>query len=1159
MNTNFKQKLIGMYNGAMGDTRFAKHFPEDELKKIIGYGTMGETGENYFLFIYRDFYRDPGYYGSILFLNKRDDLDHPVTVTGIELDGQNRVRNVYVKAALFFLKNEYQNTMAVSGSSHKVFAMAKERINAYIGKKTPVFDNIDLLATFNDDISGQTVKATIIKNKNINRSSQTPDLKAKLELFQKQTDNEAIAIDPDTIESKMRAKPAINLKWQVLDLSGQKHPYFHPLLVPIKSDGSNAKPQAVPKSGLEYIALEIDNSWASSWQYIAEDFKQLAYIDNLPGSMGFKIKLMQGLFFKKMANALFNWPEELGFYQPDNQKKDYKKMQRIKFTHLSLRFAPALAKRKEQVLRFFLTFNDEQGNVIDARDDYKVIFTEQGELFVFLNSSDGHPWFAIPAQPEIFTLFFKFLIQQPECHMDDFDDILAALKTLESDSLTIQNKPLKKYRLSIRPTPVLNLYPSEEKNNNDYRLVPDFDYDSHINGYIAQHPNKIVCTYDPDQELESRCMEILKSDPFLTPQMDYHPQKKSVYHFFEFKNNDMLKWLMERGNKYLEKGFKIYSAKWKRYIGNTGASIGIQIEANIDWLQFKPMIQDPVTGKIIPLEIQSIDITNNTVEDKKGSLHLLTKKEIEKLAKLMGYSHQKGGAFHVPSKNFVLIRQLYDQKMADLPQVKDVLNLEKRLKEFDKIPPYPLTDSFNGTLRNYQEEGFKWLYFLRDYGFAGCLADDMGLGKTVQTLALLQTLKQENKLKTSLLVVPVSAIPNWESEITSFAPSLTYYRHIGTNRDKDHGTWFQYDLIITSYATIRNDIETAKDIPFDYIILDEAQNIKNAASQTSKAIKILQAKNRLALSGTPVENNSLELWSLFEFLMPGYLGSLKWFSKQFAQAIEKNQDLNKAELLKKMIYPFILRRKKEAVEKELPEKTEIVSRLILSEEQATLYAETAEFYRHQLEDDINEKGVSGSSIKILEGMLRLRQICLFPQLVNKDYKDIASTKFNHLQGLLEDILAEGHKVLVFSQFVHALKIIKNHCDIEGIDYSYIDGSVKLNDREQAIKKFQENEETGVFLLSLKAGGVALNLTAADYVIIFDPWWNPAVEAQAIDRSHRIGQTKKVMVYRMVMEGTIEEKMLQLQERKKTLVDNLITSETESFKNLSRDDVMQLFK
>jgi non-specific serine/threonine protein kinase len=278
-----------------------------------------------------------------------------------------------------------------------------------------------------------------------------------------------------------------------------------------------------------------------------------------------------------------------------------------------------------------------------------------------------------------------------------------------------------------------------------------------------------------------------------------------------------------------------------------------------------------------------------------------------------------------------------------------------------------------------------------------------------------------------------------------------------------------------------------------------------------------------------------------------------------ARGIEKGDEPEKSELLKKMIYPFVMRRKKQEVETELPEKIEIVSKLPMEEEQLKIYGETARFYREELDKEIDEKGVTGSSMKILEGMLRLRQICLFPRLVDEKFNRVPSAKFDHFKELLEDILAEDHKVLVFSQFVQVLKMIRGYCDEEKYTYSYIDGSVKVNTREQMVKSFQEDEGNRVFLLSLKAGGTALNLTAADYVIIFDPWWNPAVEAQAIDRSHRIGQTKKVMVYRMVVKDSIEEKMLVLQEKKKALVENLVASDAKAFKNLKKEDILDIFK
>jgi non-specific serine/threonine protein kinase len=408
------------------------------------------------------------------------------------------------------------------------------------------------------------------------------------------------------------------------------------------------------------------------------------------------------------------------------------------------------------------------------------------------------------------------------------------------------------------------------------------------------------------------------------------------------------------------------------------------------------------------------------------------------------------------------------------------------------------------------------------------------------------------------LVVPVSAVPNWESEIDKFAPMLSFYAHMGKSRTKDNSLWKEKDLIITSYATLRIDIHLFEDFKFDYIVLDESQNIKNYKSQTSKAAKVLTAKYRLTLSGTPIENNSSELWSLFDFLMPGYFGSYKWFNHQFAIPIERDKSEYKIKLLKKMIFPFILRRKKEEVEKELPEKVEITSRLQMDPVQSQLYEEMAASYKNSIESEIDENGLSKSSMKIFEAMLRLRQICLFPQLADPKHNGIPSAKFDHFKNLLEDILAENHKVLIFSQFVQALKFIREYLEEEGFKFSYLDGSTNMEARKDMISSFQDDEDNRIFLLSLKAGGVAINLTAADYVIIFDPWWNPAVEAQAIDRSHRIGQTRKVIVYRMVIKNSIEEKMVKLQEQKKNLVDDIISTDSKSFKNLTKNEIINLF-
>jgi len=410
----------------------------------------------------------------------------------------------------------------------------------------------------------------------------------------------------------------------------------------------------------------------------------------------------------------------------------------------------------------------------------------------------------------------------------------------------------------------------------------------------------------------------------------------------------------------------------------------------------------------------------------------------------------------------------------------------------------------------------------------------MGLGKTVQTLAFLQKLKEDNDLGKVLLVVPVTTIVNWETEIERFTPELKYTRHFGQTRTKDEELVKNFDIIIISYHTLRNDIDFFYNFEFDYLILDEAQNIKNSSSQIFKTVKIIKAKHKLTLSGTPIENNTLELWSQMDFLNSGLLGTIYEFKKNFANPIEAYHDKNAVERLKKIIYPFILRRKKQEVAKDLPEKEEII-----------LFCE------------MDKSGVQKSAFQIFEALLRLRQAALFPELIDLKFKNIQSIKFEELKEKIEEGINENHKILVFSQFVKSLKIIEKFVIDKKFKYSYIDGQTKNRDKE--IKSFQEEENVNLFLLSLKAGGVGINLTASDYVILFDPWWNPAVESQAVDRTHRIGQTKKVIVYKLIVKDTVEEKILHLQEKKKELVSELITEDSAFFKSLSKNDILDLFE
>lgn len=459
--------------------------------------------------------------------------------------------------------------------------------------------------------------------------------------------------------------------------------------------------------------------------------------------------------------------------------------------------------------------------------------------------------------------------------------------------------------------------------------------------------------------------------------------------------------------------------------------------------------------------------------------------------------------------------------------------------------------------REYQLKGFGWLWFMYKYGLNGILADDMGLGKTLQALTVLQKAKEVDGSMPTLVICPTTVVFNWESEIQKFAPELTCLKLAGSDRKNHFKEIPNYDVVITSYALIRRDIKHFKDINFRYIILDESQNIKNAMSQTAQAVKQLQANHKLALSGTPIENKLEELWSVFDFLMPGFLLSVAEFNARYVNPIMERQDKTVEKRLKLQIYPFILRRMKRDVAKDLPDKVENIAYCELTDEQKDFYLQVFDSTKEELFKSIEQNGLEKSRLSIFSALLRLRQICCHPRLYDKEnVKHIMSSgKFEKLKSMLEEIISEGHRVLLFSQFVNMLDIVKGWLEREGIEYEYLTGKTK--DRQAAVEHFN-NSKIPIFLISLKAGGTGLNLTGADYVIHYDPWWNPAVEDQATDRAYRIGQTKKVFVYRLITKNTVEEKIQKLKTIKRNLVDSVISVDRNIVKSLTMDDIREIF-
>ena len=506
------------------------------------------------------------------------------------------------------------------------------------------------------------------------------------------------------------------------------------------------------------------------------------------------------------------------------------------------------------------------------------------------------------------------------------------------------------------------------------------------------------------------------------------------------------------------------------------------------------------------------------------------------------------------------ILQHVDANITKDEEYKKIVNQVSK-KEIDENIEVP--KSLKSELRSYQKTGFKWLKILDKYGFGGILADDMGLGKTIQLLAVISSYKEENSNpKPSIVVCPSSLSLNWKNEINKFAPSIkTLVIHGNANDRKDQIESIpEYNLVITSYDLLKRDIDIYKDanIEFKYIIADEAQYIKNNNTQNARAIKVIKSETRYALTGTPIENSLSELWSIFDFIMPGYLFSYKKFKELYEMPIVRDNDEWAMKKLKTLIEPFILRRTKKEVLTELPDKTISVLNNEMQDEQLKLYMSYMAEARKEVRDEIRDNGFEKSQIKILALLMRLRQICCHPSLFISNYKG-ESSKLNQCIELLKDAILSGHKILLFSGYSSMLEIIEKELQKENIKYFKLTGQTKVGDRIKLVEEFNNNDEIKVFLISLKAGGTGLNLIGADMVIHYDPWWNLSAENQATDRTYRIGQKKNVQVYKLITKDSIEEKIYELQERKANLAKTMLSTETTFINKLSKEDIMALFQ
>jgi len=594
----------------------------------------------------------------------------------------------------------------------------------------------------------------------------------------------------------------------------------------------------------------------------------------------------------------------------------------------------------------------------------------------------------------------------------------------------------------------------------------------------------------------------------------------------------------------------------KFFLGES--SISIEIKENIDWFDIYANIK--FGDFTIPFnELRRIiSLKGNEITLPNGEIAVIPEKWLIEYSELFAFVEDgktRNGS-HVSMKlkkhHLALVRDLENGQLAKVSMDRKL----DKLQNFKEIEDVNVPVYFNGVLRPYQLSGYNWLHFLNKYNFGGCLADDMGLGKTVQTLALLQAHREKNIKHASLLVMPTSLVYNWELESKKFTPDLKIQVYMGTNRNKDVAEFKNYDIVLTSYGIVRLDIQILTKFYFNYIILDESQAIKNPNSNISKAVRKLKSKYRLILTGTPLENSTMDLWSQMNFINPGLLGNQHFFKNEFLTPIEKKKDELKTRKLNTIIKPFILRRHKSQVAKELPEKVENIKYSVMTESQEDRYEEAKSFYRNKILDEIEKNGVKKSHFILLQGLTKLRQIANHPKMIDENYKG-DSGKLDDVVQMISNALSEGHKILIFSQFVKHLSILCEYLNKHKIKFAYLDGSTK--DRESQVRSFQENEDIHIFMISLKAGGLGLNLTKADYVFLLDPWWNPAVEQQAIDRAHRIGQENKVFTYKFISKNTVEEKIIALQKRKIKLASDLITTEESFFKELSTEDIQALLE
>ena len=844
--------------------------------------------------------------------------------------------------------------------------------------------------------------------------------------------------------------------------------------------------------------------------------------------------------FRQMANQLPEWQHL--YYLPEGNNFTKKMVTHCRFINTELSCQLQLSQSDTIVsLKVQLT-NPDSKEIIEGYTTHKFLLKHNHDFYL---------------QPKALEGIRKYLpsgrLMAPLKNKQQFvQQIILPLSTKFTidmgDVLKIQN---------IEEAPQPRVYLSE-LNEKYLMLTPKWVY-----GNVEVDNDKDdTTTIEHEDGLLTIKRDSIEEGQLVKALRELHPtfqHQNNEYFYLHF--DDVMKgnWFLKMYQQLQEMDIPLFGMNTlQRFKYNVNSpSLSFNTGSGTDW--FDVQMEVNYGEQVLPLAALRKAILNKQqfVLLGDGTLGMLPQEWIDRFSLLLRMGTVKGDHLQVSKLHWTIIDQLHDNITAE--DILQELALKKtKLKDIENIKKAALPKTIKATLRDYQKAGFQWMQLMDQMGWGGCLADDMGLGKTLQTLCFLAAVQQTKPLETHLIVCPTSLIYNWENEIKKFTPHLRFHVYYGVGREWNDHDIDNADIMITSYGVVRSDIELFTKHQFGYIILDESQAIKNPASQTAKAVGLLKSRNRFILSGTPVQNNTFDLYAQFNFINPGLLGNMEFFRTNFANPIDKENDRNKSEQLRKLIYPFMLRRTKEQVAKDLPSKTESILWCEMEPKQRTIYNSFKEHYRKSIMKKIEEDGFANASIFILSGLTKLRQICDSPAILNEAeaYPNV-SIKIDELMREIEEN-SGNHKALIFSQFTSMLHLIETELKQKGINYYYLDGSTKAAERKDLVANFQANDEVRFFLISLKAGGVGLNLTAADYVYLVDPWWNPAAEQQAIDRTHRIGQQKSVFAYKLICKDTIEEKILQLQQNKKALSADLISDENGFVKKLTKADVKYLF-